>query len=93
MITKRSRNNFIQAEVFRDNKDHQLYLKFSINKKRKVGKDFMNWLNQCSRTGFTIQKVKWLKTEQLHITVKPKPENSYQLKFKEMGDFERRGMR
>lgn len=81
MITKRSRNNFISAEMFRDPSDHQLYIKFSINKKRRCGKEFLDWLNQCFYNGFTIRKNKWVNKDNLIITVKPKTGAANQLKF------------
>ena len=84
MITKRSRNNFIHAEIFRDPTDHQLYVKFLINKKRVAGREFLNWLNQCFYNGFSIKKNAWVKKDQLVVTVKPKFEGPCQLKFNEM---------
>jgi len=84
MTTKRSRNNFISAEIFRDSEDHQIYIKFSVNKKRKCGREFLNWLNQCSYNGFTIRKNKWIKNHYLIVTVKPRPGVPYQLKLNGM---------
>lgn len=81
MITKRSRNNFISAEIFRDPTDNQLYVKFPVNRKRKAGKEFLDWLNQCFYNGFTIRKNKWIKKDNLIITVKPKIGVAHQLKF------------
>ena len=86
MITKRSKNNFIKAEVFRDSEDHQIYIKFSVNKKRKCGKEFLIWLDQCAYNGFTIRKNKWVNKHCLIVTVKPKPGLPYQLKLNGMED-------
>ena len=86
MITKRSRNNFVKSEVFRDVEDHQLYVKFSINKKRKCGKEFLTWLGQCSYNGFTIRKYKWVKKNCLIVTVKPNPGLPCQLNLNGMED-------
>lgn len=84
MITKRSGNNFINAEIFHDPTDHQIYIKFLVNKKRKCGREFLKWLSQCYYNGFNINKTKWVKKDNLIITIKPKSGFPHQLKFNGM---------